>query len=81
MPENKIARTIVRELQHPILSTSLPGETAEEYSDPEIIHRNFEKKVDLVIDGGIGGLIPSTVIDCTGTEPILLRQGLGKWIN
>ncbi len=79
IPDNKIARAIVAELNHPILSTSLPGETVEEYTDPEMIHRNFEKKVDLVIDGGIGGLIPSTIIDCTGSEPILLRQGLGKW--
>ena len=81
IPDNKIARAIVAELDHPILSTSLPGETVEEYTDPEMIHRNFEKKVDLVIDGGIGGLIPSTVIDCTGSEPILLRQGLGTWTN
>ncbi|HYJ37237.1 MAG TPA: L-threonylcarbamoyladenylate synthase [Chitinophagaceae bacterium] len=79
IPDNIIARTIARELNNPILSTSLPGETAEEYADPELIYRNFENKVDLVIDGGIGGLVPSTVIDCTGNEPIMLRQGLGKW--
>jgi len=81
IPDNLIARTIVRELDNPILSTSLPGETAEEYTDPEIIYRQFENKVDLVIDGGIGGLVPSTVIDCTGAEPQLIRPGLGKWIN
>jgi tRNA threonylcarbamoyl adenosine modification protein (Sua5/YciO/YrdC/YwlC family) len=81
VPDNNIARSIVRELGHPILSISLPGETAEEYADPEMIHRNFENKVDLVVDGGPGGLIPSTVIDCTGAEPVLIRKGLGEWIN
>ena len=78
IPDNNIARAIVRELKHPILSTSLPGEMVEEYTDPEMIYRNFENKVDIVIDGGIGGLIPSTVIDCTGAEPVVIRQGLGE---
>jgi len=77
IPDNNIARAIVRELNNPILSTSLPGEMVEEYTDPEMIHRKFENKVDIVIDGGIGGLIPSTVIDCTGPEPVVLRMGLG----
>jgi len=81
IPDNKIARTILQAMGNPILSTSLPGEMVEEYTDPEMIHRNFENKVDLVVDGGIGGLIPSTVVDCTGPEPIVLRQGLGKWNN
>ena len=78
IPDNNIARAIVRELNNPILSTSLPGEIVEEYTDPEMIYRNFESKVDIVIDGGIGGLTPSTVIDCTGPEPVVLREGLGK---
>jgi tRNA threonylcarbamoyl adenosine modification protein (Sua5/YciO/YrdC/YwlC family) len=79
VPDNNIARAIVKELRRPILSTTLPGETAEEYADPEMIHRNFERVVELVVDGGPGGLVPSTVIDCTGPEPILIRQGLGEW--
>lgn len=81
VPDNNIARTIVRELGHPILSTTLPGETVEEYTDPEIIHENFEWIVDIVIDGGSGGIIPSTVIDCTGDEPVIVREGLGEWIT
>ena len=81
IPDNIITRTIVGSLNNPILSTSLPGELVEEYTDPEMIYRNFENKVDIVVDGGIGGLIPSTVIDCTGPEPIVLREGLGKWNN
>jgi tRNA threonylcarbamoyl adenosine modification protein (Sua5/YciO/YrdC/YwlC family) len=81
VPNNNIARAIVRELGHPILSTSLPGEIAEEYADPEMIYRNFENKVDLVVDGGPGGLVPSTIVDCTGAEPVLVRKGLGEWTN
>jgi tRNA threonylcarbamoyl adenosine modification protein (Sua5/YciO/YrdC/YwlC family) len=81
VPDNNIARAIVRELGHPILSTSLPGEIAEEYADPEMIYRNFENKVDLVVDGGPGGLVPSTIVDCTGAEPVLVRKGLGEWTN
>jgi tRNA threonylcarbamoyl adenosine modification protein (Sua5/YciO/YrdC/YwlC family) len=79
IPDNHIARSIVRELGRPVLSASLPGEMVEEYTDPELIDRNFEKLVDVVIDGGIGGMVPSTVIDCTGDEPVLKRQGLGEW--
>jgi len=79
VPDNNIARTIVSELKHPILSASLPGEMVEEYTDPELMYQNFKNQVDIVIDGGIGGLTPSTVVDCT-TEPYaLIRQGLGEW--
>ncbi|MCO5241377.1 MAG: L-threonylcarbamoyladenylate synthase [Chitinophagaceae bacterium] len=79
VPENNIARQIVQELGHPILSTTLPGEMVEEYTDPEIIEGNFNKLVDIVVDGGIGGMIPSSVIDCTGGNPVLIRKGLGEW--
>lgn len=79
IPDNNIARSIVKELGHPILSVSLPGEMVEEYTDPELIYKKFQKQVDLVIDGGIGGTLPSTIIDCTGDEPVLTRHGLGAW--
>jgi tRNA threonylcarbamoyl adenosine modification protein (Sua5/YciO/YrdC/YwlC family) len=80
IPDNLIARTMVQELGHPLLSASLPGEMVEEYTDPEIIHRNFEKLVDIVIDGGIGGMTPSTVVDCT-TDGVydVIREGAGEW--
>jgi tRNA A37 threonylcarbamoyladenosine synthetase subunit TsaC/SUA5/YrdC len=52
---------------------------AEEYADPELIYENFKNRVDIVVDGGIGGVIPSTVVDCTGEEPVVLRKGLGEW--
>ncbi len=80
VPDNKIARCIVQELGNPILSATLPGEYVEEYTDPEIINEKFKKLVDIVIDGGIGGMEPSTIIDFTGDEPIVTRQGVGIWV-
>ena len=79
IPGNNIARSIVKTLGHPILSTSLPGEMVEEYTDPETIYQKFSKLVDIVVDGGLGNMIPSTVIDCTGDEPVLVREGAGPW--
>ncbi|MEO6915053.1 MAG: L-threonylcarbamoyladenylate synthase [Chitinophagaceae bacterium] len=79
IPDNKTALTIIRELDHPILSASLPGEMVEEYTDPDLMYENFKNLVDIVVDGGMGGMIPSTVIDCTVDPPVLLRQGLGAW--
>lgn len=79
VPDNNIARTIIQQLGHPILSASLPGDMVEEYTDPELIYRNFSKLADIVIDGGTGGMIPSTVVDCTGEEPVIIRKGLGEW--
>jgi tRNA threonylcarbamoyl adenosine modification protein (Sua5/YciO/YrdC/YwlC family) len=79
VPDNNIARTIVQELGHPLLSASLPGEMVEEYTDPELIYENFRSRVDIVVNGGIGGMIPSTVVDCTKDPYELVRQGLGDW--
>ena len=79
IPDNKIANTIVDQLDHPLLSASLPGEMVEEYTDPELIYENFKKLVDIVIDGGIGGMDPSTVVDCTNEPYQILRQGVGKF--
>ena len=75
VPDNNIARTIVKELGHPILSTTLPGEIIEEYTDPESIHEKFGQLVDIVVDGGIGGTVPSTVIDYTSGEANVIRMG------
>lgn len=80
VPDNKIARCIVQGLGNPILSATLPGDFVEDYTDPEIIHEKFEKLVDIVIDGGIGGMEPSTIIDFTGDEPVVTRQGSGIWV-
>ena len=79
IPDNNIALAIIKELGRPILSASLPGEMIEDYTDPEIMHENFRNEVDIVIDGGIGGSVPSTIVDCTSAEPVVIREGLGKW--
>lgn len=79
VPDNVISHDILSELGNPILSASLPGEMVEEYTDPEIIHDRFEHLVDMVIDGGIGGMIPSTIVDCTTDDWTITRQGLGEW--
>ena len=80
VPDNIICQHILDELGNPILSASLPGEMVEEYTDPEVIHENFGDKVDFVIDGGIGSMVPSTVVDCTTDEWTIIRQGKGEFI-
>lgn len=79
VPDNNICQHILDELGHPILSASLPGEMVEEYTDPEVINEKFGNAVDFIIDSGIGGMIPSTIVDCTGSEWIITRQGAGEW--
>ncbi len=80
VPDNNIVRAIIKELGNPIITTSIKDEdTIKEYStDPELIYEKFQNLVDLVIDGGMGNLVASTVIDCTGDEPEVIREGLGK---
>jgi tRNA threonylcarbamoyl adenosine modification protein (Sua5/YciO/YrdC/YwlC family) len=80
VPDNNIARSIVQELGRPILSTSLPGEMVEEYTDPEMIADKFDKLVDIVVDGGIGGMIPSTIVDCTTDSYEVIRKGAGEFV-
>lgn len=79
IPDNLIARTIVEQLGHPLLSASLPGDMVEEFTDPDLIHVKFENLVDIVVDGGNGGMVPSTIIDCTSPTYELIRQGAGVW--
>ncbi|MEH6408585.1 MAG: Sua5/YciO/YrdC/YwlC family protein, partial [Leeuwenhoekiella sp.] len=80
VPDNNIARAIVRELGNPIISTSIydEDEVIEYTTDPELILEKWENLVDAVIDGGYGDNIPSTVIDLTSGEPILIREGKGS---
>jgi len=80
VPDNKIALTLVRELGHPILSTSLPGEFVEDYTDPELIYEKYKNIVDIVIDGGIGGSVPSTIVNCVDDSFEVIREGAGEWI-
>ena len=77
VPDNPILQVILRELGVPIISTSLPwDETEPGYSnDPGLINERFGELVDIVIDGGPGGQDPSAIIDCTGHEPLVIREG------
>jgi tRNA threonylcarbamoyl adenosine modification protein (Sua5/YciO/YrdC/YwlC family) len=79
VPDNNIARCIVKELGNPILSTSIKDEDEIiEYStDPELIYEKYQDQVDMVIDGGYGGNVASTVVDCTNGEFEVIREGKG----
>ncbi len=79
IPDHAIPLAIVKELGRPILTTSLRSddEILEYFTDPIDIYEDFKKLVDIVIDGGICSNVPSTVVDCTGDEPVVLREGGG----
>ena len=80
VPNNAIALEIVRQLGNPIVSTSIHDEDAVlEYStDPELIFEKWQNLVDMVIDGGYGDNIGSTIIDLSGFEPVVIREGKGS---
>lgn len=79
VPDNSITQAIVRELGNPIISTSIKDEdeVIEYTTDPELIYEKWEKLVDVVVDGGFGGNVASTVVDLTGDEPLIVREGKG----
>ena len=79
VPDNNIAREIVHQLGNPIVSTSIhdDDEIVEYSTDPELIHEKYGDLVDLVIDGGYGDNVASTVVDCTSGEFEVVRQGKG----
>jgi tRNA threonylcarbamoyl adenosine modification protein (Sua5/YciO/YrdC/YwlC family) len=79
IPDHTVPRAIVDMLGNPIVSASLydEDEILEYTTDPELIYEKWGSRVDLVIDSGYGGNVPSTVIDLTGPEPELIRQGKG----
>jgi tRNA threonylcarbamoyl adenosine modification protein (Sua5/YciO/YrdC/YwlC family) len=79
VPDNEIARSIVKMLGNPIISTSIhdEDEIIEYSTDPELIHEKYEDLADLVIDGGYGDNEPSTVVDCSGGGFEIIRQGKG----
>jgi len=81
VPDNAICKAIVSALGNPIMSTSLhdsSDDIMEYFSDPEVIHQQYENVVDMVIDGGFGNIYPSTVLDCSGDEITVLREGSGS---
>jgi len=81
IPDNDIPREIVRELGNPIITTSIrdEDEVIEYSTDPELIYEKFGNLVDIVIDGGYGGNVASTIIDATTDEFTIIRQGLGEF--
>jgi tRNA threonylcarbamoyl adenosine modification protein (Sua5/YciO/YrdC/YwlC family) len=80
VPNNAIALEIVRQLGNPIVSTSIhdEDEVLEYSTDPELIFEKWQNLVDLVIDGGYGDNIGSTIIDLSGFEPVVIREGKGS---
>jgi tRNA threonylcarbamoyl adenosine modification protein (Sua5/YciO/YrdC/YwlC family) len=82
VPDNLICKTIIEALGNPIITTSLHNmedDILDYYTDPEVIHDQYEKKVDIVIDGGLGNLYASTVLDCSEHDDIVvIREGLGS---
>ncbi|RJE73093.1 L-threonylcarbamoyladenylate synthase [Reichenbachiella sp. MSK19-1] len=79
VPDNNIPRDIVRELENPIITTSIhhDDEVLEYSTDPELIYEKYNGKVDLIIDGGYGNNVASTVVDCTEGEAEIVREGMG----
>ena len=80
IPDNSIVHEIVKELGRPIITTSIhdPDEIIEYTTDPELIEEKFRDFADIIINGGYGKNDPSTIVDCTGDEISVLRQGLGQ---
>jgi tRNA threonylcarbamoyl adenosine modification protein (Sua5/YciO/YrdC/YwlC family) len=80
VPDNAIALEIVRQLGNPIVSTSIhdEDEVLEYSTDPELIFEKWQNLVDLVIDGGYGDNVGSTIIDLSGFEPVVIREGKGS---
>lgn len=80
MPKNEIALAIVRELGNPLMTSSIftTEDSEEYYTDPELIDEEYGSQVDLVIDGGMGGSVHSTIVDCTEDEPEVVREGAGE---
>ena len=84
MPDHPIIREIARLLDAPILTASLPADEEEEVeytTNPELIEEKFGNVANIVIDGGVGGTLPSTVVNCTNDVPVIIRQGKGELIE
>ena len=79
VPKNNIPRELVKRLGNPIITTSIrdEDEVIEYSTDPELIYEKYKNLVDVVIDGGYGGNMPSTVVDCSGDYIEVIREGLG----
>lgn len=82
IPNNQIALELVRELGNPIMTSSIftDDDTTEYITDPELIEEKYGKQVSLVIDAGLGGLVHSSIVDCTGDEPEVIREGALEFV-
>lgn len=80
VPDHSIPRAIVRELGNPIITTSIKDddEVIEYSTDPELIFEKFQYQVDMIIDGGYGGNVGSTIVDATTDDFLVIREGLGE---
>ncbi|MDE5610655.1 MAG: threonylcarbamoyl-AMP synthase [Odoribacter sp.] len=80
VPDNRIVMAIVEELGNPLLTTSVKADddVVEYMTDPELIYEKYGKSVDIVVDGGYGQNVASTVVDCTGPSIEIVRQGIGE---
>ncbi len=82
IPDHPVPAAIVKTLGRPILTISLKSddEISEYYTDPEDFKDDFLKLVDILVDSGVGKNTPSTIVDCTGDEPLLIREGAGELV-
>ena len=80
VPDNNISRDLVKELDNPMISTSVhdEDEILQYTTDPELIYEKYKNQVDIVIDGGYCNNVASTIVDCTDELPEVIRQGIGK---
>lgn len=80
IPAHPVARAIVEALGVPLVTASVreDNDVAEYMTDPELIHERYGREVALVVDGGVGDLVPSTVVDLSDGEPVVLREGKGE---
>ena len=79
IPDNAVSAALVKALGNPIMTASVPvGDEEDYFTEPELIAERYIADVEIVIDAGRGGLVPSTIVDCTGDEPEVLRQGAGE---
>ncbi len=83
VPDSPVTQALVRELGHPILSTSVTLDSSEPLNDPDVIREHFNNAVDLILDGGVLLSEPSTVLDLTGEAPVVVRKGAGdvSWLG
>lgn len=78
IPSNAVARAIVEAWGAPLLTVSVKDEEPEYTTDPELIHERLGRSVAVVVDGGIGDTVPTTVVDLTDDEPLIVREGKGE---